>query len=61
VSATAGAVLASVHRVQVDRLGPERPPAARIDADDAAALAVAEDHVQTIPDRPRLKRPFMKR
>src|SRR5829696_1148384 len=61
VAGAAGTVLAAVHRVDVDRLGAERPPAACTDADDAAALAVAEDHERTIPSMTQLKQPFRRR
>jgi hypothetical protein len=61
VAGAAGTVLGATDGIHVDRLGPERSAASRIDADDAAALAVAEDHETTIPSDTSLKRPFMKR
>jgi hypothetical protein len=49
VLSPAGATLAAVRGGGVDGLGARRPSTPGTDSDDAASLAVAEDHERTIP------------
>jgi hypothetical protein len=49
VAGAAGAILVAVHRIGVDGLGAQWPATPRTDPDDAAALAVAEDHGGKLP------------
>jgi hypothetical protein len=49
VVSAAGAMLAAVRGSCIDGLGAHRPSTPGTDADHAAALAVTEDHVRTVP------------